>query len=43
MSDKSALYSRRAALSRGALTLAGIAVTVIGANPAFGKRAGSTH
>ena len=37
MSDASNLYSRRAALSRGALALAGIAVTVIGVRPALAK------
>jgi hypothetical protein len=37
MSDKADFISRRAALSRGALTLAGIAVTVIGVQPAFAK------
>jgi hypothetical protein len=37
MGVKSDLLSRRAALSRGALALAGIAVTVIGAQPAFAK------
>jgi hypothetical protein len=37
MSDRADLLSRRAALSRGALTLAGIAVTVIGVQPAFAK------
>ena len=37
MSDAPNLYSRRAALSRGALALAGIAVTVIGVRPALAK------
>jgi hypothetical protein len=37
MTAKSDLISRRSALSRGALTLAGVAVTVIGIRPAFAK------
>ena len=37
MGVKSDLLSRRAALSRGSLALAGIEVTVIGAQPAFAK------
>jgi len=37
MSARSNHLSRRAALSRGALTLAGIAVTVIGVQPALAK------
>ena len=35
MNDKSTVISRRAALTRGALTLAGIAVTVAGVRPAL--------
>jgi hypothetical protein len=37
MSDQAELISRRAALSHGALTLAGIAVIVAGVRPAFAK------
>ena len=37
MSNRAGLYSRRAALSRGALTLAGITVTVVGVQSAFAK------
>ena len=37
MGERADLLSRRAVLSRGALTLAGIAVTVIGVSPAFAK------
>ena len=35
MNDKTHVISRRSALSRGALTLAGIAVTIAGVSPAM--------
>jgi len=39
MNDKLDVISRRAALTRGALTLAGIAVTVAGVRPAMAAEA----
>jgi hypothetical protein len=39
MNDKSFVISRRAALTKGALTLAGIAVAVIGVSPAMAAEA----
>lgn len=38
MSDQNEQITRRAALTRGALTLAGVAVAVVGVQPAYAKQ-----